>query len=71
MASPFYADCLGADGVFKYFKDNQWLSSKSGKSVKINNPTTDNTEFLVQGALMPALPISLRRGSSVAAVPKA
>lgn len=51
MASPFYAECLGADGVFKYFKDNQWLSSKSGKSVKINNPTTDSTEFLVQGAL--------------------
>eukprot|EP00890_Picochlorum_soloecismus_P003022 jgi/Picsp_1/3720/NSC_06556-R1_nadp-dependent glyceraldehyde-3-phosphate dehydrogenase len=48
MATPFYADCLGADGVFKYFKDNQWLSSKSGKSVKINNPTTNNTEFLVQ-----------------------
>ena len=36
-------------GVYKYYKDGQWLESLSGKSVKIINPSTNEACFQVQG----------------------
>ena len=47
--SDFYAECLDPNGAYKYFKDNEWLTSDSGKFVKINNPTSNEAEYLVQG----------------------
>jgi glyceraldehyde-3-phosphate dehydrogenase (NADP+) len=36
-------------GVYKYYKDGQWMESKSGKTVSILNPSTNAPCFQVQG----------------------
>ena len=45
----FYADCLAPSGVYKYFFENQWVESSSGKTVKILNPSTNTAIYEVQG----------------------
>ncbi len=52
MAQPgaFYHDILSSSGVYKYFVDGEWKESSSGKTVPVVNPTTQQTEYQVQGA---------------------
>jgi hypothetical protein len=38
-----------APGVFKYFCNNQWAVSASGKTVPVINPSTQAHDFAVQG----------------------
>ena len=46
----FFAECgAGAPGVYRYFKEGQWLESSSGKTVKIINPSTNAPVYNVQG----------------------
>ena len=52
----FYEDCLAPSGVYRYYKDGQWLESNSGKVVKIINPSTNQPQFSVQGGRPPAQP---------------
>jgi hypothetical protein len=47
--SGFYSDLVAPDGSYKYFIDNEWKVSTSGKSVGIVNPTTNEVQFKVQG----------------------
>ena len=47
-ASEFYADCQGASG-FKFFVDNEWRESSSGRTVAIINPSTNAPAYQVQG----------------------
>jgi hypothetical protein len=46
----FYDECRSSeDGAFKYFYENQWLESSSGKTLKIMNPCTNTPVYEVQG----------------------
>jgi hypothetical protein len=47
--SEFYADCVAPSGHFKFFLDDKWVESSSSKTVKILNPTTNQTAYEVQG----------------------
>lgn len=48
--SEFYGDCVASSsGAYKYFKDNVWQESASGKTCPILNPATDSEAFRVQG----------------------
>ena len=51
METEFYAVCKGSDGVFKYYRDGEWMQSSSGKVVPILNPCTNEKAFEVQGGL--------------------
>ena len=46
----FYAD-IKQDGVYKYFINNEWKASSSGKSVNIIDPSTRTPAYKVQGKL--------------------
>lgn len=48
----FYKDIVAASGIYKFYLNGQWVESASGKSVSITNPTTNQTAFRVQGALI-------------------
>ena len=44
-----YEQCLGASGAYKWYINGEWKESSSGKTVKILNPSTNDTAFEVQG----------------------
>ncbi|PKI52335.1 hypothetical protein CRG98_027261, partial [Punica granatum] len=47
--SGVFAEILdGETGVFKYYSEEEWKKSSSGKTVGIVNPTTRKTQFKVQ-----------------------
>ncbi|GAB4822972.1 hypothetical protein N2152v2_010018 [Parachlorella kessleri] len=43
-----YEQCLGASGAYKWYINGEWKESSSGKTVKILNPSTNDTAFEVQ-----------------------
>lgn len=45
----FYEELLTSSGVYKYYVNGEWQESLSGKTVGITNPTTEATEYQVQG----------------------
>lgn len=47
--SGFYSELVAPDGSYKFFLDNEWKVSTSGKTVGIINPTTNEIQFKVQG----------------------
>eukprot|EP00884_Botryococcus_braunii_P015218 jgi/Botrbrau1/237/Bobra.0022s0213.1 len=44
----FYKDLVAGDGSYKYFIDNEWKVSTSGKTVGIINPTSNEVTYKVQ-----------------------
>jgi hypothetical protein len=44
-----FSALLAPNGVYKYYKEGQWLESSSGKAVKILNPCTGQAVYQVQG----------------------
>lgn len=49
--NPFFKDSITSQGIFKYYVNGEWRESSSGKTVGINNPTTQAVEYQVQGNL--------------------
>ncbi|KAI7842762.1 hypothetical protein COHA_003510 [Chlorella ohadii] len=46
--SSFYAEVLGQNGSYKFFLDNEWRESASGKQLAILNPSTNAPVYSVQ-----------------------
>jgi glyceraldehyde-3-phosphate dehydrogenase (NADP+) len=55
VVDEFYSACRAPGGVFKTFRDGVWCTSKSGKTVKILDPTTNEDAYEVQGAFEAAI----------------
>ncbi len=51
----FYAECMGSNNAYRFYKNGEWLESTSGKTVKILNPSTNLPCFEVQGTVISAL----------------
>ena len=47
--SGFYAELLGANGAYKFFLENEWRESGSGKRLAIVCPSTNAPCYEVQG----------------------
>jgi len=47
--SSFYSEIHAPSGAYKAFINGEWRESTSGKTVAINNPTTEGVAFQVQG----------------------
>lgn len=45
----FYEELQTSSGVYKYYVNGVWKESVSGKTVGINNPSTEEKVFQVQG----------------------
>ncbi len=54
--SSFYAEVLGQNGSYKFFLDNEWRESASGKQLAILNPSTNAPVYSVQGRSRPGPP---------------
>lgn len=45
----FYSEIIAPSGAYKAYINGEWRESTSGKTVAINNPTTEGVAFQVQG----------------------
>lgn len=46
----FYSEIIAPSGAYKAYINGEWRESSSGKTVAINNPTTEGVAYNVQGA---------------------
>lgn len=52
MSAGFYNEICAASGTYKAYWNGEWRISSSGKTVAIQNPTTRETAFTVQGKVL-------------------
>lgn len=45
----FYDEIVASNGVYKYYVSGEWKESTSGRTVGVLNPTTQKTDYKVQG----------------------
>lgn len=48
-ASEFYAEIQAQTSAYKFYLNGAWKESSSGKTVAIQNPSTRQTAYTVQG----------------------
>ena len=47
----FYDEIVAANGVYKFYSDGEWKETTSSRTVKILNPSTNESVYQVQGQL--------------------
>ena len=51
----FYDEIIASNGVYKFYSDGEWKETTSSRTVKILNPSTNQSVFQVQGWFAPDL----------------
>lgn len=54
--SGFYSEIVASSGIYKYYVNGEWKESSSGRSVGVLNPTTNKTDYKVQGGSLSQFP---------------